>query len=223
MVNEKFYIGEEVYSSGLEAWYVVTAINEKLDRVLLVAKQRTLKEKSNRNKYVGVWGLQKIAESDCSVFWVQGHYYGDDFLAASEYVAGKEPEPERKISYERLMEIVCDYLESEEFSYGESGTVVERLRQDCKCTNTELKVLGYEYYTDGEEDLLVQDICDFLNEYAPYECGKEEFSKMSFEEHKANLEQILEDMKENHFEEDEFYSLIDWCEDLIARINVVLS
>lgn len=58
--------------------YIIIAINEKKDRTLLLR----VGERGNPF-YVGAWGITEHS-------WSQGHYFMNDFEAASDYVNGKE-------------------------------------------------------------------------------------------------------------------------------------
>lgn len=78
-----FKVGDTITNPSVGT-FTVAAINADQDRTLLVNQNP-----NSFNRYVGAWGLQKTHNSD-SWSWSQGHYHGNDFQAAIEYVMNME-------------------------------------------------------------------------------------------------------------------------------------
>ena len=85
LADEKFYVGEIVYSKGMDDDYTVAYINLEKDRVLLVRNDEVAFD-----KYIVAYGMCRDRNDKKTVVWNQGHYYEENqFDAAVSYVMDK--------------------------------------------------------------------------------------------------------------------------------------
>jgi len=71
------HVGETV-DTNYGSKGLVAAVSEDGERVLLIIST------TGRPCYVGAWNMQQA--EDGKWFWAQGHYFGDDYRAAFEYM-----------------------------------------------------------------------------------------------------------------------------------------